>query len=126
MFILQTEYLWHNEAITAKSSVVEMALSQPVTTAPLIRHHMILVVLLHAVMFYNLKSVKPLSLFDFKAREAFFQDFTLHPVLSILDLDQTVIRNRNQVSRRGTTSKINFLKKKKMKKLFLNLFLNKI
>ena len=99
--VFETDDLWNQEAafVSGKKSVVELAVAQPASNAPLVRHHVILLTLLHAIMHFGLKSVKPLSLFDFKAREAFFQDFTLHPVLSILDIDQSTIRARHQVSK---------------------------
>lgn len=51
------------------ASIAELALEQKGVHFPLVQHHFLLAVLLHAAMTFSLK-VKPLSLFDSKVSEA--------------------------------------------------------
>lgn len=51
------------------ASIAELALEQKGVHFPLVQHHFLLAILLHAAMTFSLK-VKPLSLFDSKVSEA--------------------------------------------------------
>ncbi|XP_055341436.1 rab3 GTPase-activating protein non-catalytic subunit-like, partial [Paramacrobiotus metropolitanus] len=108
IFTLQAEFdstvatvtcdeLWMNENTAAsKSSLAELALCQPMSNAALVQHHMILVTVLQAIIRYNVKTIKPMALFDFKAQEAFYKELTQFPLLSVVAIDQNIVKARNQ------------------------------
>jgi Rab3 GTPase-activating protein non-catalytic subunit len=58
------EDLWQN--VQGPTSLVELAVEQKEANVQLIEHHYVLCVLLHAILVFSLKSVKPMSLFDTK------------------------------------------------------------
>ena len=62
--VFQTEDLW--QGVAGPTSLVELAAEQKPTNEELVEHHYSLCVLLHATLAFNLRAVKPLSLFDTK------------------------------------------------------------
>ena len=58
------EDLW--AGMVGPTSLVELALEQKDSNVELVEHHYDLCVVLHAVMTFNMRSIKPLSLFDTK------------------------------------------------------------
>lgn len=62
------EDLWQH--VQGPSSLVELALEQKESTPDLVQHHYNLCVMMHAVMVFAMKSVKPLSLFDTKVSKS--------------------------------------------------------
>lgn len=60
------EALW--EMGHGPAPLVELAVDQKATNYGLLRHHYHLAILMHAVLVFNLKSIRVLSLFDAKVR----------------------------------------------------------
>lgn len=66
--LLEVEDPW--QCVEGPASIVELALEQRHVHYPLVQHHYILTSILHAIMRFSIKSVKPLGLFDSKVRGA--------------------------------------------------------
>ncbi|KAM7050108.1 rab3 GTPase-activating protein non-catalytic subunit [Molossus nigricans] len=92
--VLDTEDAWL--AVEGPVSIVELALEQKPVHYPLVEHHSILCSVLYAVMRFSLKSVKPLSLFDSKGKNAFFKDLTSIQLLPSGEMDPNFISIRQQ------------------------------
>uniref|UniRef100_A0A9L0STG0 RAB3 GTPase activating non-catalytic protein subunit 2 n=1 Tax=Equus caballus TaxID=9796 RepID=A0A9L0STG0_HORSE len=92
--VLDTEDAWL--AVEGPISIVELALEQKHIHYPLVEHHSILCSILYAVMRFSLKTVKPLSLFDSKGKNAFFKDLTSIQLLPSGEMDPNFISVRQQ------------------------------
>eukprot|EP00070_Physeter_catodon_P037251 XP_028344145.1 rab3 GTPase-activating protein non-catalytic subunit isoform X3 [Physeter catodon] len=92
--VLDTEDAW--QAVDGPVSIVELALEQKHVHYPLVEHHSVLCSLLYAVMRFSLKTVKPLSLFDSKGKNAFFKDLTSIQLLPSGEMDANFISVRQQ------------------------------
>ncbi|XP_012505124.1 PREDICTED: rab3 GTPase-activating protein non-catalytic subunit [Propithecus coquereli] len=92
--VLDTEDAWLS--VEGPISIVELALEQKHIHYPLVEHHSILCSILYAVMRFSLKSVKPLSLFDSKGKNAFFKDLTSIQLLPSGEMDPNFISARQQ------------------------------
>ncbi|XP_071079517.1 rab3 GTPase-activating protein non-catalytic subunit-like [Haliotis cracherodii] len=97
--VFNLEQLW--QQIRGPASLVELAVDQKATNYHLVRHHYHLAVSMHAVMLFNMKSVKVLSLFDTKGRNSFFKDLHSHPLLPNQNVDSAL-----SVSRRTFLCKV--------------------
>lgn len=93
--VFNIEQVWHG--IRGPASLVELAIDQKSTNYGLLKHHYHLSVLMHAVLSLNMKSVRVLSLFDSKGKNAFFCDLHHHPLLPNQNVDTTVSMIRKQV-----------------------------
>ncbi|XP_014669497.1 PREDICTED: rab3 GTPase-activating protein non-catalytic subunit-like [Priapulus caudatus] len=76
--------------------LVELAIDQRPTNYDLVSHHHQLATVLHAILVYELKSVRPLSLYDSKGKNALFTDLHTHPVMPYPEVDATVTDQRLQ------------------------------
>ncbi|XP_035136719.3 rab3 GTPase-activating protein non-catalytic subunit isoform X2 [Callithrix jacchus] len=94
MPVLDTEDAWLS--VEGPISIVELALDQKHIHYPLVEHHSILCSILYAVMRFSLKTVKPLSLFDSKGKNAFFKDLTSIQLLPSGEMDPNFISVRQQ------------------------------
>ncbi|KAM4679291.1 rab3 GTPase-activating protein non-catalytic subunit isoform 2-T2 [Amazona ochrocephala] len=92
--VLDTEDAW--VAVEGPVSIVELALEQKRIHYPLVEHQFVLCTILYAIMRFSLKSVKPLSLFDSKGKNAFFKDLTSIQLLPSGDMDPSVLSIRQQ------------------------------
>uniref|UniRef100_A0A8B9SNH2 RAB3 GTPase activating non-catalytic protein subunit 2 n=1 Tax=Anas platyrhynchos TaxID=8839 RepID=A0A8B9SNH2_ANAPL len=92
--VLDTEDAWMS--VEGPVSIVELALEQKRIHYPLVEHQFVLCTILYAIMRFSLKSVKPLSLFDSKGKNAFFKDLTSIQLLPSGDMDQSVLSIRQQ------------------------------
>ncbi|NWX99309.1 RBGPR protein, partial [Nothoprocta ornata] len=91
---LPTEDAWLS--VQGPVSIVELALEQKRIHYPLAEHQFVLGTVLYVVMRFSLKSVKPLSLFDSKGKNAFFKDLTSIQLLPSGDMDPNVLSIRQQ------------------------------
>ena len=64
MPVFLVEDLWQN--VQGPTSLVELAVEQKEANVQLVEHHYVLCALVHSVLAFSMKSVKPLSLFDTK------------------------------------------------------------
>ncbi|XP_023369659.1 rab3 GTPase-activating protein non-catalytic subunit isoform X2 [Otolemur garnettii] len=92
--VLDTEDAWLS--VEGPISIVELALEQKHIHYPLVEHHSVLCSILYAVMRFSLKTVKPLSLFDSKGKNAFFKDLTSIQLLPSGEMDPNFISARQQ------------------------------
>nr|XP_004670175.2 rab3 GTPase-activating protein non-catalytic subunit [Jaculus jaculus] len=92
--ILDTEDAWLS--VEGPTSIVELALEQKPIHYPLVEHHSTLCSVLYAAMHFSLKSVKPLSLFDSKGKNAFFKDLTSIQLLPSGEMDSNFVSIRQQ------------------------------
>ncbi|XP_075386582.1 rab3 GTPase-activating protein non-catalytic subunit isoform X2 [Tenrec ecaudatus] len=92
--VLDTEDAWLS--VEGPISIVELALEQKHIHYPLVEHHSVLCSVLYAVMRFALKTVKPLSLFDSKGKNAFFKDLTSIQLLPSGEMDPNFISIRQQ------------------------------
>lgn len=92
--VLDTEDAWLT--VEGPVSIVELALDQKHIHYPLVVHHSVLGAVLYAVMRFSLKTVKPLSLFDSKGKNAFFKDLTSIQLLPSGEMDPNFISVRQQ------------------------------
>ncbi|XP_025141871.1 rab3 GTPase-activating protein non-catalytic subunit isoform X2 [Bubalus bubalis] len=92
--VLDTEDAWLT--VEGPVSIVELALDQKHIHYPLVEHHSVLGAILYAVMRFSLKTVKPLSLFDSKGKNAFFKDLTSIQLLPSGEMDPNFISVRQQ------------------------------
>uniref|UniRef100_A0A8C4V4C0 RAB3 GTPase activating non-catalytic protein subunit 2 n=1 Tax=Falco tinnunculus TaxID=100819 RepID=A0A8C4V4C0_FALTI len=90
--VLDTEDAW--VSVEGPVSIVELALEQKRIHYPLAEHQFVLCTILYAIMRFSLKSVKPLSLFDSKGKNAFFKDLTSIQLLPSGDMDPNVLSLR--------------------------------
>ncbi|XP_039386716.1 rab3 GTPase-activating protein non-catalytic subunit isoform X3 [Mauremys reevesii] len=92
--VLDTEDAW----VSAEGpiSIVELALEQKHIHYPLVEHQSVLCTILYGIMRFSLKSVKPLTLFDSKGKNAFFKDLTSIQLLPSGDMDPNVLSLRQQ------------------------------
>ncbi|XP_074165300.1 rab3 GTPase-activating protein non-catalytic subunit isoform X1 [Sminthopsis crassicaudata] len=94
MPVLDTEDAW--VSVEGPISIVELALEQKHIHYPLVEHHSVLCSILYGIMRFSLKSVKPLSLFDSKGKNAFFKDLTSIQLLPSGEMDPNFISLRQQ------------------------------
>ncbi|KAM4693170.1 rab3 GTPase-activating protein non-catalytic subunit [Discoglossus pictus] len=92
--LLESEDAWIS--VEGPSSIVELALEQKHIHYPLVEHQFVLCAILYAIMRFSLKSVKPLSLFDSKGKNAFFKDLTSIQLLPSGDMDPSIVSLRQQ------------------------------
>ncbi|MGH0155066.1 UNVERIFIED_CONTAM: hypothetical protein FKN15_051404 [Acipenser sinensis] len=92
--LLEVEDPW--QCVEGPASIVELALEQRHVHYPLVQHHYILTSILHAIMRFSIKSIKPLGLFDSKGKNAFFRDLTTIQLLPSDDMDPTLVSLRQQ------------------------------
>ncbi|XP_063299884.1 rab3 GTPase-activating protein non-catalytic subunit [Pelobates fuscus] len=92
--LLDVEDAW--VSVEGPNSIVEIALEEKHIHYPLAEHHFVLCAILYAIMRFSLKSVKPLSLFDSKGKNAFFKDLTSIQLLPSGDMDPGIVSLRQQ------------------------------
>ncbi|KAF7253217.1 Rab3 GTPase-activating protein non-catalytic subunit [Varanus komodoensis] len=92
--VLDTEDAW--VSVEGQISLVELALEQKHIHYPLVEHQSVLCTVLYGIMKFSLKSVKPLSLFDSKGKNAFFKDLTSIQLLPSGDVDPALLSTRQQ------------------------------
>lgn len=102
--VFNIEGLWQD--IRGPASLVELAVEQKTTNYGLIRHHYHLSLIMFAVLTFNLKSVKVISLFDSKGKNSFFKAFDEHPLLPTQNVDQGITTLRKQLLTRVITSAV--------------------
>ncbi|XP_054836638.1 rab3 GTPase-activating protein non-catalytic subunit isoform X1 [Eublepharis macularius] len=91
-------------SVEGQISLVELALEQKHIHYPLAEHQSVLCTILYGIMKFSLKSVKPLSLFDSKGKNAFFKDLTSIQLLPSGDVDPALLSARHQFLTRLLTA----------------------
>ena len=76
-----------------QNSLVELVMEQKSANGHLVLHHDKLIQILYYIMYYHMKSIRPLSLFDSKGIHAFFIDLHSHPLVTD-DVDDTIANKR--------------------------------
>ncbi|XP_006022403.1 rab3 GTPase-activating protein non-catalytic subunit isoform X2 [Alligator sinensis] len=102
--ILDTEDAW--VSVEGPVSIIELALEQKRIHYPLVEHHSILCTILYGIMRFSLKSMKPLSLFDSKGKNAFFKDLSSIQLLPSGDMDPNILSIRQQLLRKIVTAAV--------------------
>ncbi|XP_015764723.1 PREDICTED: rab3 GTPase-activating protein non-catalytic subunit-like [Acropora digitifera] len=93
---LETEDFWHVGETNSKS-LVDEAQEQPPSNASLVELHAKLVIVLWIIIGLEMKSVKPLSLFDTTSKESFMRDFSCSsPVSASEEIDKAIIDSREK------------------------------
>ena len=64
MPVFLVEDIW--QAVQGPTTLVELAVEQKEANTRLVEHHYVFCTLLHAILVYSVKSIKPLSLYDTK------------------------------------------------------------
>jgi len=80
MPVLLVEDIW--QAVQGPTTLVELAVEQKAANTSLIEHHFVFCALLHAILVFSLRSIKPLSLYDTKVVNSIERsviDFTFPP-----------------------------------------------
>ncbi|OXB68300.1 hypothetical protein ASZ78_015240 [Callipepla squamata] len=111
--VLDTEDAW--VSVEGPVSIVELALEQKRIHYPLVEHQFVLCTVLYAIMRFSLKSVKPLSLFDSKGKNAFFKDLTSIQLLPSGDMDPNVLSLRQQFLLKVVSAAVQMLCSQKAK-----------
>ncbi|XP_052520730.1 rab3 GTPase-activating protein non-catalytic subunit isoform X1 [Tympanuchus pallidicinctus] len=111
--VLDTEDAWMS--VEGPVSIVELALEQKRIHYPLVEHQFVLCTVLYAIMRFSLKSVKPLSLFDSKGKNAFFKDLTSIQLLPSGDMDPNVLSVRQQFLLKVVSAAVQMLCSQKAK-----------
>ncbi|XP_052275243.1 rab3 GTPase-activating protein non-catalytic subunit-like isoform X3 [Dreissena polymorpha] len=87
-------------------SLVELAIDQKSTNYGLLTVFNQLSTIIHAVVTFNIKQVKVLSLFDTKGRHALSQELHAHPLLPTTSVDSSVAALRKQFLTRVITESV--------------------
>lgn len=111
--VLDTEDAWMS--VEGPVSIVELALEQKRIHYPLVEHQFVLCTVLYAIMRFSMKSVKPLSLFDSKGKNAFFKDLTSIQLLPSGDMDPNVLSIRQQFLLKVVSAAVQMLCSQKAK-----------
>ncbi|KAJ7379956.1 Rab3 GTPase-activating protein non-catalytic subunit [Desmophyllum pertusum] len=103
---LETEDFWHAGETSAKS-LIEGAQEQPKSNGPLVELHAKLVTVLWIIMGLDMKSVKPLSLFDTTSKDSFMRDLSSTRPLSSDDVDKAIVETREKFLTRALSFTVN-------------------
>ncbi|RMX40875.1 hypothetical protein pdam_00012040, partial [Pocillopora damicornis] len=96
LITLETEDFWHTGE-TGTESLIEEAQEKPKSEGPLVQLHAKLVTVLWIVMGLDMKSVKPLTLFDTKvSKDSFMRDLSSNRPLSSNDVDKAIVETREK------------------------------
>ncbi|XP_033631830.1 rab3 GTPase-activating protein non-catalytic subunit-like [Asterias rubens] len=105
---LEVEDLW--QGIQGPTPLAELAVSQPLPNHYMVDLHKQLTTSLHAILVFNMKSIKPLKvLFDYKARNAFFRDLDAPVMQPAGDVDLGIQNNRQHFMTRIITAAVESL-----------------
>ncbi|XP_064601694.1 rab3 GTPase-activating protein non-catalytic subunit-like isoform X2 [Liolophura sinensis] len=102
--VFNIEPLW--QQVHGPASLVELSVEQRATNYGLVRHHYHLSLLMYFILHFNIKSVKVLSLFDSKGKNAFFNDLHAHPLLPNQNVDSSLSLARRQFLSRVLTQSV--------------------
>lgn len=106
---LETEDFWH-AGETSVRSLIEEAQEQDKSNAPLVKLHAKLVTVLWIIMGLEMKSVKPLSLFDTTSKESFMRDLSSSRSLSSFDeVDKAITETREKFLTRALSFAVSSL-----------------
>ncbi|XP_070571342.1 rab3 GTPase-activating protein non-catalytic subunit-like [Ptychodera flava] len=97
------------QKISGPTSIAELAIDQPQCNYPLVDLHRQLCTIMHAVMVFGMRSVKPMSLFDSKGRNALFKDLSSNPQLPTHEIDVKLLSARQQILCRIISSAVSSL-----------------
>lgn len=92
---LETEDFWHTGE-TGTESLIEGAQEKPESNGPLVKLHAKLVTILWIVMGLDMKSVKPMTLFDTKSKDSFMRDLSSSRPLSSNEVDKAIVETREK------------------------------
>ncbi|KAM7446520.1 Rab3 GTPase-activating protein non-catalytic subunit [Porites harrisoni] len=105
----ETEDFWHAGETNVRS-VIEEAQEQSRSNAPLVALHAKLVTVLWIIMGLEMKSVKPLSLFNTTSKESFMRDLsTSRPLSSAEDVDKAITESREKFLTRALSFAVSSL-----------------
>lgn len=105
--VFNTEHNW--QGVRGPASLAELAVDGKTTNYGLVRLHWQLAIFMHAVMQFNLKGVKVLSLFERRGRAALFKDLNTHPLLPSKTVDEGLAKERQTALARIITNAIEAL-----------------
>ncbi|XP_077997216.1 rab3 GTPase-activating protein non-catalytic subunit-like [Glandiceps talaboti] len=97
------------QKIEGPTSIAELAIDQPLCNYALVDLHRQLSTIMHAVLYFTMKSVKPLSMFDSKGRNAMFKDFNSNPPMPSHEIDVALLNTRQMFLCRVTTAAVGCL-----------------
>ncbi|XP_078349429.1 rab3 GTPase-activating protein non-catalytic subunit-like isoform X1 [Oculina patagonica] len=95
VFTLETEDFWH-AGETSATSLIEGVQEEPKSNGPLVELHAKLVTVLWIIMGLDMKSVKPLSLFDTMSKDSFMRDLSSTRPLSSDEVDKAIVETRDK------------------------------
>lgn len=105
----ETEDFWHAGETNVRS-IIEEAQEQSRSNAPLVALHAKLVTVLWIIMGLEMKSVKPLSLFNTTSKESFMRDLsTSRPLSSAEDVDKAITESREKFLTRALSFAVSSL-----------------
>lgn len=96
------EHVW-SRIVSSHYSIAEQAVSEPASNIQLLAHFWDMITVLHLVMVGNLRSVKPLALFDTKGKHAFGQPLHAMIILSS-QFDEKIHSTRQTFCLKAVTS----------------------
>ncbi|KAL4238914.1 Rab3 GTPase-activating protein non-catalytic subunit [Mactra antiquata] len=102
--VFNIEPLWSQ--VRGSVSLVELAIDQKSTNYGLLSLHRQLAILMNAVISFNIKPVRVVSLFDSKGKHAFFQDLHAHPLLPNPNVESSIAAQRKQFLTRVITQSV--------------------
>ncbi|XP_077865067.1 rab3 GTPase-activating protein non-catalytic subunit-like, partial [Saccoglossus kowalevskii] len=94
------------EKIEGPTSIAELAIDQPLCNYALVDLHKQLCTILNSVLAFYMRSVKPLSLFNSKGRNALFKDLNSNPPLPSHDVDVSLLNSRQKFLCRVITASV--------------------
>ncbi|XP_054714636.1 rab3 GTPase-activating protein non-catalytic subunit-like [Uloborus diversus] len=102
--IFPVEAIWQGHENAGRTPLITMALSQKATNNRQVYVHLMLATVLHFIIVFQMKSVKPLSLFSILTKKALFRDLH-HTIQELTEKDDQSLRaSRIQFLLRAATA----------------------
>ncbi|XP_055949362.1 rab3 GTPase-activating protein non-catalytic subunit-like isoform X1 [Argiope bruennichi] len=103
------ENFWHGHENTGHPPLIAMALNQKSCSNHQVYFHLMLANVLHLIVTFQMKNIKPLGLFSTMGRKAFFRELTFHIQESAEREEQGLSTSRNQFLLRATAAVVQSL-----------------
>ncbi|GBO10631.1 Rab3 GTPase-activating protein non-catalytic subunit, partial [Araneus ventricosus] len=98
------ENFWHGHENTGHPPLIAMALNQKPCSNHQVYFHLMLANVLHLIVTFQMKNIKPLGLFSTLGKKAFFRELTYHIQVSAEREEQGLSSSRNQFLLRATAA----------------------
>lgn len=108
LITLESEDFWQAGEVNSES-LLDEAHEQLPSNAPLVELHAKLVTVLWIIMGLEMKSIKPLSLFDTTSKESFMRDLSSSRPSSSEEVDKAIIDAREKFLTRALSFTVSFL-----------------